>query len=174
MFLCLICCFTIYVSTTAYYTSKGFEALKWSVGDFFSVRIPRTTHQGFFPSAKARTLMNTFPKEHNRVRWDHRSRGILAGCTSAVMNAECKRGELISVTEDSEADSILYSQTLHKSSVQRQKLSFGLPCFYLMNRSGKGYLISRSQTGRGREHSRLTRRDTKTDKLLDDTVAVLR
>lgn len=118
--------------------------------------------------------MNTFPKEHNRVRWDHRSRGILAGCTSAVMTAECKRGELISVTEDSEADSILYSQTLHKSSVQRQKLSFGLPCFYLMNRSGKGYLISRSQTGRGREHSRLTRRDTKTDKLLDDTVAVLR
>ena len=141
---------------------------------FFFSEDSKDNSSGIFPSAKARTLMNTFPKEHSRVRWDHRNRGILAGCTSAVMTAECKRGELISVTEDSEADSILYSQTLHKSSVQRQKLSFGLPCFYLMNRSGKGYLISRSQTGRGREHSRLTRRDTKTDKLLDDTVAVLR
>lgn len=78
------------------------------------------------------------------------------------------------VTEDSEADSTLHSQTLHKSSVQKEKLSFGLPCFYLMNRSGKGYLTSRSQTGRGREHSRLTRKATKTDKLLDNTVAVLR
>ena len=40
-----------------------------------------------------------------------------------------------------------------------------------MNRSGKGYLTSRSQTGRGREQSRLTRRETKTDKLLDYTVS---
>ena len=96
--------------------------------------------------------------------------GILAGCTSAVMNTECKRGELISITEDSEADNIIQSNPSH-ASVQKEKLSFGFPCFYLMNRSGKGYLTSRSQTGRGREQSRLTRRETKTDKLLDYTVS---
>lgn len=46
--------------------------------------------------------------------------GILAGCTNAVMNTECKRGELVSKTEDSEAVNTYTVKPLTCISAERE------------------------------------------------------
>lgn len=127
----------------------------------FSVRITRTAHQGFFPSIKARTLNNTYPKEYSRVRWGHGSREDSQLEAELLSWTQARRVDSCNRRHWSRWHSVSHRVKSPRESKQKEKGVIWTSLFHLMNRSGEGYFIwnglaIKSQIGRGSVQTRST------------------